>query len=115
MRLGDVCPGDVFGDGMYCLMPVSDPSEGPVPYMLALDQDTTGSRTMVIAHDGTIKGGAYRELAQPFPRAGWVEQDPQEIWTSQVDVVIEALERADVLPPDIAAVGIATQREAALL
>lgn len=86
-----------------------------MPYILAMDQGTTGSRAMVIAHDGTIKGGAYRELAQRFPRAGWVEQDPQEIWTSQVDVAIEALERADVPPHEIAAVGIANQRETTLL
>ncbi|MEK6801491.1 MAG: glycerol kinase [Nitrospirota bacterium] len=67
-------------------MHVWDPSEGPVPYILAMDQGTTGSWAIVIAHDGTIKGSAYRELAQRFPRAGWRrirKRSGRPRWTSR--------------------------------
>jgi glycerol kinase len=82
-----------------------------VPYILALDQGTTSSRAIVFDHDGAIVALAQREFPQIFPKPGWVEHDPREIWTTQISVAIEALGRAQVRPRDIAAIGITNQRE----
>ncbi len=82
-----------------------------MPYILALDQGTTSSRAIVFDHDGRIRSTAQREFRQIFPRAGWVEHDPQEIWTSQIGVAVEALAAASLQPRDLAAVGITNQRE----
>jgi glycerol kinase len=80
-------------------------------YILALDQGTTSSRAIVFAADGSIQSVAQKEFTQVFPRPGWVEHDPQEIWASQIGVAIEALGRARLSAADIAAVGITNQRE----
>jgi len=82
-----------------------------MPYILALDQGTTSSRAIVFAGDGSIQAVAQKEFTQIFPRAGWVEHDPREIWASQIGVAIEALGRAALSASDIAAVGITNQRE----
>jgi glycerol kinase len=89
--------------------------EGVVPYILALDEGTTSARAIVFDHDGAMKAVAQREFAQMFPRAGWVEHDPQEIWNSQASVALAALDQARLQPRDLAAVGITNQRETALL
>jgi glycerol kinase len=86
-----------------------------VPYILALDQGTTSSRAIVFDHDGGIVALAQKEVPQIFPTPGWVEHDPQEIWTSQIAVAVEALGRAQVRPRDIAAIGITNQRETTLV
>jgi len=86
-----------------------------VPYILALDEGTTSARAIVFDHDGAMKAVAQREFAQMFPRAGWVEHDPQEIWNSQASVALAALDQARLQPRDLAAVGITNQRETALL
>jgi glycerol kinase len=83
--------------------------------ILALDQGTTSSRAIVFDHDGVVRATAQREFRQIFPRAGWVEHDPQEIWTSQIGVAVEALAGASLRPQDIAAVGITNQRETTLV
>jgi glycerol kinase len=82
-----------------------------VPYVLALDQGTTSSRAILFDHDGNIAGTAQREFPQIFPKPGWVEHDPQEIWATQIGVAIEALGRAHLRPRDLAAIGITNQRE----
>jgi glycerol kinase len=82
-----------------------------VPYVLALDQGTTSSRAIVFDHIGKICATAQRELSQKFPRPGWVEHDPLEIWASQLAVAIEALGRAQIPPREIVALGITNQRE----
>ncbi len=82
-----------------------------MPYILALDQGTTSSRAIVFAGDGSIKAVAQKEFTQIFPRAGWVEHDPNEIWASQIGVAIEAMGRAALTSADIAAIGITNQRE----
>ena len=84
-------------------------------YVLALDQGTTSSRAIVFGHDGSVRASAHREFAQLFPRTGWVEHDPQEIWASQIGVVAEALGRARIRPAEIAAVGITNQRETTIV
>jgi glycerol kinase len=79
--------------------------------VLALDQGTTSSRAILFDHEGSIRSIAQREFEQIFPQAGWVEHDPEEIWSSQISVAVEALSRGDVRPRDIAAIGITNQRE----
>ena len=84
-------------------------------YVLALDQGTTSSRAILFDHDGAVRSVAQREFEQIFPQAGWVEHDPEEIWTSQISVAVEALSRAKVRPRDVAAIGITNQRETTIV
>jgi glycerol kinase len=86
-----------------------------VSYILALDQGTTSSRAILFDHDGTIKAVAQKEFKQIFPQAGWVEHDPQEIWTSQISVAVEALADANLRTGDVAAIGITNQRETTIV
>lgn len=79
--------------------------------VLAIDQGTTGTTAMVLADDGSVLGRAYRELEATYPRPGWVEQDPEAIWTSSLESAAEALEAADLAPGRLAGIGIANQRE----
>src|SRR3954447_13087993 len=80
-------------------------------YILALDQGTTSSRAILFDREGRIVSTAQREFEQLYPRAGWVEHNPEEIWTSQISVAVEALSRAHARPRDVAALGITDQRE----
>ncbi len=84
-------------------------------YVLAIDQGTTSSRAIVFDHDGTIVTVGQKEHEQIFPRAGWVEHDPMEIWTNVREVVAQALSSKDVSPSEIAAIGITNQRETAVV
>jgi glycerol kinase len=86
-----------------------------VKYILALDQGTTSSRAVLYDRSGAIRSLAQREFGQIYPRAGWVEHDPEEIWASQISVAVEALGRADCRPGDIAALGITNQRETTIV
>ena len=86
-----------------------------MPFILALDQGTTSSRAIVFDHDGNIRATAQKEFEQIFPQPGWVEHNPQEIWTSQISVAIEALSRAGAGSAEIAALGITNQRETAVV
>ncbi len=79
--------------------------------ILALDQGTTSSRAMVFNHDGSIRAVAQQELRQIFPKTGWVEHDPHEIWTTQFETARAALAKAGLAPADIAGIGITNQRE----
>ncbi len=80
-------------------------------HVLALDQGTTSSRAILFDQEGRIVGTAQREFRQLFPAPGWVEHDPQEIWTSQIATAVEVLGQAGLRPRDVAAVGITNQRE----
>ena len=84
-------------------------------YILALDQGTTSSRAIVFDHTGAIKAVAQREFEQIFPQPGWVEHNPEEIWTSQIGVAVEAMAKVDLRPRDIAAIGITNQRETTIV
>ena len=84
-------------------------------HVLALDQGTTSSRAILFDHDGAVRAVAQREFGQIFPQAGWVEHDPQEIWTSQIGVAVEALASSSLRPRDLVAVGITNQRETAIV
>ena len=80
-------------------------------YVLAIDQGTTSTRAIVFDHGGQIVASGQKEHEQIFPRAGWVEHDPAEIWTNTREVVGLALTRGNLTFRDIAAVGITNQRE----
>jgi len=80
-------------------------------YILSLDQGTTSSRAIVFDHGGNICSVAQKEFKQIFPKPGWVEHDPMEIWASQGSVAKEALLKLSLKPGDIAAIGITNQRE----
>lgn len=84
-------------------------------FVLALDQGTTSSRAILYDHTGAIRAQAQREFEQIYPRAGWVEHDPEEIWASQMAVAVEALSRANCRPRDLAALGITNQRETTMV
>jgi glycerol kinase len=84
-------------------------------FVIALDQGTTSSRAIVFDKAGQMVGAAQREFEQIFPRPGWVEHDPNEIWSTQAGVMTEALERARIGGSDITAVGITNQRETTIV
>ncbi len=84
-------------------------------FILALDQGTTSSRAILFDHAGAIRGRAQKEFQQIFPRAGWVEHDPREIWESQLEVARGALANAGIDARDVAALGITNQRETTIL
>ena len=84
-------------------------------FILALDQGTTSSRSVVFDGEGRLVALAQRELTQHFPRSGWVEHDATEIWATQAATMTEALARARLTPRNIAAVGITNQRETTVL
>jgi glycerol kinase len=80
-------------------------------YILALDQGTTSSRAILFNHQGSIAAVAQKEFTQIFPQPGWVEHDPDEIWSSQFSVMAEVIARQNITTKDIAAIGITNQRE----
>ena len=80
-------------------------------YIVALDQGTTSSRTLVLDHDANIVSVAQREFTQIYPHPGWVEHDAREIWATQSSTLTEALAKAGISSDEIAAIGITNQRE----
>ncbi len=84
-------------------------------YVGAIDQGTTSTRFMLFDHAGSVVASAQREFEQIFPKPGWVEHDPQEIWATTEAVVAEALGAASVSASDLAAVGITNQRETTMV
>jgi glycerol kinase len=86
-----------------------------VKVILALDQGTTSSRAIAFGPDGEIRGFDQRELTQHFPKPGWVEHDPAEIWSSQLAVARAALRNAGLTAADVGAIGITNQRETTIL
>jgi glycerol kinase len=84
-------------------------------YLLALDQGTSSSRSIVFDETGAIVAAAQQEYRQIFPQPGWVEHDPRDIWQSQLQTCREALARAGIQAGDLTALGIANQRETTLV
>ncbi|WP_400994135.1 glycerol kinase GlpK [Agromyces sp. GXQ0307] len=84
-------------------------------YVLAIDQGTTSSRAIIFDKSGSIVSTGQLEHEQIFPKAGWVEHDPKEIWANTREVIGQALGKADLTRHDIAAVGITNQRETAVV
>jgi glycerol kinase len=84
-------------------------------YILALDQGTTSSRAMLFDRQGNVVSMAQKEFEQIYPQPGWVEHDPQEIWSTQAGVAAEAVTRAGLNGSSIAAIGITNQRETTIV
>ena len=84
-------------------------------YILSLDQGTTSSRAIVFDHAGRVVSLAQKEFTQHFPQAGWVEHDPNEIWSTQAGVAAEATVKAGLNGTNIAAIGITNQRETTIV
>ncbi|HTD92452.1 MAG TPA: FGGY family carbohydrate kinase, partial [Chitinophagaceae bacterium] len=80
-------------------------------FILSLDQGTTSSRAIIFDRKGSIIASAQKEFTQLFPQPGWVEHDANEIWSTQLGVATEAVLKAGLSIHDIAAIGIANQRE----
>ncbi|MGF7186587.1 glycerol kinase [Desulfitispora alkaliphila] len=84
-------------------------------YILSLDQGTTSSRAILFDKDGSTVGVAQKEFRQIYPKPGWVEHDPMEIWGTQSGVAREVLETTGIRPQEIAAIGITNQRETTII
>jgi glycerol kinase len=84
-------------------------------YILALDQGTTSSRAIVFNHNGLPVATAQKEFMQLFPKPGWVEHDPDEIWSTQIGVAAESVAKAGLEGSDIEAIGITNQRETTVI
>ena len=84
-------------------------------YVGALDQGTTSTRFMIFDHAGAVVGVDQKEHEQIYPKPGWVEHDPKEIWARATDVIDGALKKAGIGASDLAAVGITNQRETAVV
>ena len=84
-------------------------------YILALDQGTTSSRAMLLSEDGKVHGMAQAPFKQLFPKPGWVEHDPREIWSTQFGVAMDALAQANGTADSVAAIGITNQRETTIV
>ena len=84
-------------------------------YILAMDQGTTSSRAIIFDQDGNNIGMAQKELRQIYPKPGWVEHDPMEIWNTQFSVAHEVLERTGIHPKALAAIGVTNQRETTIV
>ncbi|WP_286815007.1 FGGY family carbohydrate kinase, partial [Maribacter sp. UBA849] len=79
--------------------------------ILALDQGTTSSRAILFNHAGEIVKVSQKPFEQIFPKPGWVEHDPNEIWSSQISVAAEVIAKQGITGDNIAAIGITNQRE----
>ena len=84
-------------------------------YILALDQGTTSSRSIIFDRAGRIKAVAQKEFPQIFPKPGWVEHNPEAIWKTQLSTAKAALKKAGLTTDKIAAIGITNQRETTLM
>jgi glycerol kinase len=84
-------------------------------YVISIDQGTTGSTVLVLDEQLAVRGRGYREFRQIYPQPGWVEHDPEDIWTSVTVALGSALEAAKIAPGDIAAIGITNQRETSMI
>ncbi|MGB5445226.1 MAG: glycerol kinase GlpK [Psychromonas sp.] len=84
-------------------------------YVVALDQGTTSSRALIIDHDANVVAVSQREFKQIYPRAGWIEHDPLEIYASQSSILVEILAKAGICSEQISAIGITNQRETTIV
>ncbi|MCF0196861.1 MAG: glycerol kinase GlpK [Bacteroidaceae bacterium] len=84
-------------------------------YVVAIDQGTTSSRTMIFDREGNIVSQAQKEFQQYFPQPGWVEHDPHEIWSSQASTIAQAMTNIGAEGKDVAAIGITNQRETTIV
>ena len=84
-------------------------------YVIALDQGTTSSRAILFDREQNIIAMGQKEFTQHYPKAGYVEHDPMEIYSSQYGVMVEVLAKSNVSPEEVAAIGITNQRETTIV
>ena len=84
-------------------------------YVMALDAGTTSNRAIIFDRNSKIVGVSQKEFTQYFPKPGWVEHDAEEIWSTMVTVMKEALEQSGLVASDIAGIGITNQRETTIV
>jgi len=84
-------------------------------YVMAFDAGTTSNRAILFDHKGEIKAAAQQQFPQIYPKPGWIEHDPMDIWGTQSGVAREVLEKAGVKPDEVAAIGITNQRETTIV
>ena len=84
-------------------------------YIMSLDQGTTSSRAIIFDKKGAVIAGCQKELSQIFPKPGWVEHDPVEIWQTELDMARAVMKKASIDPGEIASIGITNQRETTIL
>ena len=84
-------------------------------HILALDQGTTSSRALIFNQKGEIVSQAHEEFTQLYPQPGWVEHDPEAIWTSQLGTSQKAISKSGLDPSRIAAIGVTNQRETTIV
>ena len=84
-------------------------------YICALDAGTTSNRCIIFDHESNIVSMVQREFTQIYPKPGWVEHNPSEIWSTMLGAAVEALQKADIDPSEIAAIGITNQRETTIV
>src|SRR5438105_11856975 len=84
-------------------------------FVIAIDQGTTGTTVLALDPSLAVRGRGYREFPQIYPQPGWVEHDPEAIWSSVTGALGEALGAASAGPKDVAAIGITNQRETTLV
>ena len=86
-----------------------------VNYILGIDEGTTSARAFITDLEGNVKGMGQAELTQIYPSPGWIEHDPQQIISTQLEVIRAALRQAGISPSDLSAAGLTTQRVAAMV
>ena len=84
-------------------------------YVLALDQGTSGSTALVVDAEGRVIARGYTELPQYYPQPGWVEHDPEQIWSTMTGAAATALSASGIDGRDVTAIGITNQRETTIL
>jgi glycerol kinase len=100
---------------MLCGLYFSGVTMIPEGYILAIDQGTTGTKVIVFDHDVEIRGQAYSEFTQYYPKPGWVEHDAEEIWAVSKNLIPIAMENAGIQSRELKAIGITNQRETTLI
>lgn len=115
VKKGQVIVADVLGLGVDFVATKDVQKKNDCKYILALDQGTTSSRAIVFDCEGKIVSVAQKEFRQIYPNAGWVEHDPEDIWSTQSQVLKEAVEKSGINLASVAAIGITNQRETTLV
>ncbi|MDE7349374.1 MAG: DUF1667 domain-containing protein, partial [Clostridia bacterium] len=115
VEIGQVIIKDILGSGADFVATKSVGKKKSKKYVVSLDQGTTSSRAIVFDDKGKIVGVAQKEFKQIYPYAGWVEHDPEDIWSSQLEVFKQAISKSGVSLSDVAAIGITNQRETAIV
>lgn len=115
VKKGQIIVADVLGLGVDFVATKDVQKKNDCKYILALDQGTTSSRAIVFDCEGKIVSVAQKEFRQIYPNAGWVEHDPEDIWSTQSQVLKEAVEKSGINLASVAAIGITNQRETTLV